>query len=68
MKKDKKKNVKKIEPETIDVVLSKGHYHKGDLCVAGETITVTLKQAGKLEENRIGFRVKVSESGVNSQD
>jgi len=67
MKKNKQKQKDVVKAKKVDIVLEKEHYHKGDLCVKGETIAVTLLQAEKLEENRIGFRVKVSESSEDSQ-
>ncbi|MCK5787876.1 MAG: hypothetical protein KAH32_02675 [Chlamydiia bacterium] len=44
--------------DKVDIILDYIHYHKGEECAKGSTISVSPTQADWLEEIRIGFRKK----------
>jgi len=62
------KVIKKKKLEKVDLVLEKAHNHGGVDYVAGDTITVNISQADRLEETRVGFRKRPTKVSEQSED
>ena len=63
-----KKDKQKRQPTKVELILETAHTHAGIEYGKGDSITVNLSQADRLEENRIGFRKKAKKVSGSDDD